>query len=94
MQHSSITDQDIVRTETGEYHQILDPALPAAPPSMVPTPPWWVQVDGAQRADYVRGSFRVQRVRGVSVRARAVWREGNRWRRLDLDSFVGRDRGT
>jgi len=94
VQHSSMTDQDIVRTETGEYHQILDPALPAAPPSMVPTPPWWLQVDGAQRADYVRGSFRVQRVRGVSVRARAVWREGNRWRRLDLDSFVGRDRGT
>jgi hypothetical protein len=89
-------NHDIVRTETGEYHQILDPGLPLSPQNQfgAPTQNWWVQVDGALRGDAVPGSVQVLRVRGVSVRARAIWREGNRWRSLDLDSYVGRDQGT
>jgi hypothetical protein len=89
-------NHEIVRTETGEYHQILDPGLPVSPQNQLgaPTVNWWVQVDGAQRADAVQNSIQVLRVRGVSVRARAIWREGNRWRSLSLDSYVGRDQGT
>jgi hypothetical protein len=86
---------EIVRTETGEYHQILDPALPAGPQNQfgAPTNNWWVQADGALRGDAVPGSIQVLRVRGGSVRARAIWREGSRWRSLTLDSYVGRDQG-
>jgi hypothetical protein len=102
----------VIRTETGEYHQILDPTLAASPQSqfgnLAQNPNWWIQVDGAARGDYVQNSVSITRVRGVSVRARVVWVEGSskvvtntgteapsvRWRKLDLESFVGRDRGT
>jgi len=91
-----VGNQVILRTETGEYHQISDPTLPESPQNLFgsPVPYWWTVLDGAHRPDAVDGSVRVLRVRGVSVRARAIWREGTRWRRLDLDSYVGRDRGT
>jgi hypothetical protein len=89
-------NHDITRTETGEYHQILDPARSDSPQNQLGAPSnnWWAQVDGALRGDVVPGSIQVLRVRGVSVRARAIWREGTRWRSLDLDSYVGRDQGT
>jgi hypothetical protein len=88
--------QQITRTETGEYHQIADPLDPAGPQVQLgsPTNYWWVRVDRAEPDGAVPGSVRIQRVRGVSVRARAIWREGTRWRSLILDSFVGRDQGT
>jgi type II secretory pathway pseudopilin PulG len=89
-----VNGQDVVRTETGEYHQISDPAAPESPQNVAdsPFPYWWIRVDAADRADAVPNSIRIVRVRGVSVRARVIWREGNRWRKLDLDSYVSRDR--
>ena len=88
--------QDIQRTETGELHQVLNPTDVDSPQNKEGStfPYWWARVDGAQRDDAVPDSVRIQRVRGVTVRARAIWREGDRWRRLDLDLFVSRDRGT
>lgn len=95
-----VGNQSVLRTETGEYHQIHDPADPDSPQNSFgfPFPSfWWTRVDAAGRANLqfdANHPILIQRVRGISVRARAIWREGNRWRRLDLDSYVGRDRGT
>jgi prepilin-type N-terminal cleavage/methylation domain-containing protein len=88
-----VDGQDIVRTETGEYHQIGDPAAAESPQNQFGStvPYWWVRVDAADRAGLVPESIRVSRVRGVTVRARAVWRENERWRKLDLDSYISPD---
>jgi hypothetical protein len=98
-----VNGQVIKRTEIGEYHQISDPEDPTSPQNRLGArlPYWWVVLDAAQRSaldpnsqdGLVPGSIRIQRVRGVSVRARAIWREGERWRKYDLYSYVSRDRG-
>lgn len=91
-----VDGQNILRTETGEYHQISDPQSPESPQNLIgsPVPYWWIRVDAAERLGFVPDSVRVTRVRGVTVRARAIWREHNRWRKLDLDSYISRDRAS
>jgi len=91
-----VDGQEILRTETGEYHQISDPVSAESPQNQFgsPVPYWWVRVNAADRLGFVADSIRVMRVRGVTVRARAIWREGERWRKLDLDSYISRDRAS
>jgi prepilin-type N-terminal cleavage/methylation domain-containing protein len=103
-----VDGQNVLRTETGEYHQISDPAAAESPQNQLGStvPYWWLQVDAAQfemgpdgqpryrRPGFVPDSVRVLRVRGVTVRARAIWRESERWRKLDLDSYISRDRAS
>jgi hypothetical protein len=93
-----VDGEEILRTETGEYQQISSPDEPLSPQNRAGSGAapdlWWIQLDAAKRRDAVPNSIHVLRVRGVTVRARAIWREGERWRKLDLDSFIGRERGT
>ena len=80
---------EVIRTETGEYHQILDPTLANSPQNQFANqagnPNWWNSGRRLARGDAIPGSVNITRVRGVSVRARALWREGARWRKLDLE---------
>jgi hypothetical protein len=46
--------------------------------------------DGTGRANIVPGSIVIHSVRGVSLRARTAWREGNRWRHLETSTYLSR----
>jgi len=93
------------RRVAGEMQPVRDPtpgvyldAPQGAIPS-VPTNLWFVRLNNAPafgamdstgRANIVPGSIVVHAVRGVSMRSRAVWREGSRWRRLETTTYLSR----
>jgi hypothetical protein len=100
VQQISPTEKRVV-TESGELHQISDPkAAVSTVTSSAPIPlggaAWGIRLNLADRLD--RGEVAVapgepiviQSVRGVSLQARAIWREGTRWRHLDHTTLLSR----
>jgi hypothetical protein len=91
-----------LRQESGELHRIKEPTAPDSPQTMAGGIPglenaWWLRLNVAERM--LQGGARdvapnepivVQSVRGASVIARAYWREGPRWRRLEHSTLLTR----
>jgi hypothetical protein len=90
---------------SGELQPIRDPVSPESldtPTSIFPglSPAlWFVRVNNASRygandpggrPNVEPGSIVIHSVRGVSLRSRVAWREGNRWRRLESSTYLSR----
>jgi hypothetical protein len=85
-----------VVTESGELHQIGSPIAPESPQSRgfapaVLGPNWWVRLNAWNRPDLDPNEpIVIQSVRGASLQARAIWREGTRWRHVDHTTLLSR----
>lgn len=83
-------------TESGELHQISNPSDPKSPQSrgFAPAPlatNWWLRLNVWDRPDLDPSEpIVIQSVRGVSLQARAIWREGTRWRHVDQTTLLSR----
>jgi hypothetical protein len=89
---------------SGELQPIRDPAVDQDSPirafGNLPPHTWFVRVNNAPRFDATDGAGRpnvvttepivIHSVRGVSMRARTIWREGSRWRRLENSTYLSR----
>jgi hypothetical protein len=97
-----IEGQKRVRTESGELHKIEDPAAADSPETQGRLPDqsmagaWWVRLklfdaSGNPRPDLAADEpIVIRSVRGVSVIARAMWRENDRWRRIEQTTILSR----
>jgi hypothetical protein len=70
------------------------PGFSGVPPNL-----WFVRlnnvpsfgsIDPNGTDEIVQGSIVVHSVRGVSMRSRALWREGSRWRHLETTTYLSR----
>jgi hypothetical protein len=85
-----------LRQESGELHKIKEPEAPSGPLSFGRAPEpldraWWIRLNVAGRNDIAPDEpIVIQNVRGASIIARAMWREGTRWRRLEHSTLLTR----
>jgi hypothetical protein len=85
-----------LRQESGELHKIKEPGAPSSPHTLGRAPQgldlaWWIRLNVAGRNDIDPNEpIVIQSVRGASVIARAMWREGPRWRRLEQSTLLTR----
>lgn len=85
-----------LRQESGELHRIKAPTAPDSPQTLAGGIPglenaWWIRLNVAGRPDVAPDEpIVIQSVRGASVTARALWREGDRWRRLEHTTLLPR----
>jgi hypothetical protein len=83
-------------TESGELHQINSPSDPESPQNrgFAPAPlatNWWLRLNAWNRPDLDPNEpIVIQSVRGVSLQARAIWREGTRWRHVEQTTLLSR----
>lgn len=88
--------QKRLRQESGELHKIKAPYAPDSPQTVGRAPQgldiaWWLTLNIAGRRDIAPDEpVVIQSVRGASVIARAMWREGPRWRRLEHSTLLPR----
>jgi hypothetical protein len=101
----TFTDQRDGRrvTVSGEMQPIRPPTDLDSPQNLManvarPTD-WFIRLNNSSRisptdpvgrAEVMPGSIVIHSVRGVSVRSRVAWREGNRWRRLENSTYLTR----
>jgi hypothetical protein len=92
----AVNGQKRVRQESGELHEIKEPEAPSSPQTAGRAPQelaraWWIRLNVAGRNDLAADEpIVIQNVRGASVLARAMWREGTRWRRLEHSTLLTR----